>query len=82
MKEKFHVIEVKGVTHQKFNEVFGFRGHESKESVVQALMECFDKDVVDTDSIEIVSIKEVTEEEMKEILVSLNNEEEPTRTLQ
>lgn len=80
MKEKYHIIEVRGVIHQKFNQVFGFRGHESKESVIQALMESFDPDVVQTDSLEIVDVREVTREEIDDILGAINEEQE--RTLQ
>lgn len=80
MKEKYHIIEVRGIIHQKFNQVFGFRGHESKESVIQALMESFDPDVVQTDSLEIVDVREVTREEIDDILGAINEEQE--RTLQ
>lgn len=80
MKEKYHIIEVRGVIHQKFNQVFGFRGHESKELVIQALMESFDPDVVQTDSLEIVDVREVTREEIDDILGAINEEQE--RTLQ
>lgn len=80
MKEKYHIIEVRGIIHQKFNQVFGFRGHESKESVIQALMESFDPDVVQTDSLEIVDVREVTREEVDDILGAINEEQE--RTLQ
>ena len=79
MKEKYHIIEVRGVIHQKFNQVFGFRGHESKESVIQALMESFDPDVVQTDSLEIVDVREVTREEIDDILGAINEEQERTR---
>ena len=60
--------------------MFGFRGHESKESVIQALMESFDPDVVQTDSLEIVDVREVTREEVDDILGAINEEQE--RTLQ
>lgn len=80
MKEKYHIIEVRGIIHQKFNQVFGFSGHESKESVIQALMESFDPDVVQTDSLEIVDVREVTREEIDDILGAISEEQE--RTLQ
>lgn len=82
MKEKYHIIEVRGIVHQKFNQVFGFRGHESKESVIQALMESFDPDTVQTDSVEIVDIREVSREEMDEILETINEHNEEERVLQ
>ena len=81
-KEKYHLIEVRGFARQQFNQVFGFKGHESKESVVQALIECFDPEVVDTDTLEILDVRESSKEEIEEIMGTMNHDPEEERTLQ